>query len=238
MSFYKRNLPHWQPAGAEYFITFRLAGSLPANVVAKIKNDKAQRLCELRMATSSSGSLPEQQGFIDRARAGSDKLSDLQEQIERVTFLKYEALLDKADSGPIWLKQPEVADIVQEAIHYRDQKEYDLYVYCIMPNHVHIVFKLLDQNEICSESKEYMVTDVLKSLKWYTALKCNKLLLRNGGFWQAESYDRVIRDAGELENTIAYTLNNPVKAGFVEKWEDWPYSYCKPEFLELFSNDT
>ena len=59
MSFYKRNLPHWQPSGAEYFITFRLAGSLPAEAVAKIKSEKAQRIHELKAATSSSGSLPE-----------------------------------------------------------------------------------------------------------------------------------------------------------------------------------
>ena len=238
MNFYKRNLPHWQPSGSEYFITFRLAGSLPAEVVAKIKNDRAQRSRELRKATSSSGSLPEKQGIHDMVRAGSDRLSDLQEKIERETFLKYEDLLDKADAGPVWLKQPEVADIVQEAIHHRDQKEYDLYAYCIMLNHVHLVFRLLKQNQVLSESNEYLVTEALKSLKWFTALKCNQQLQRSGAFWQAESYDRVIRDAKELENTIAYTLNNPVKAGFVEKWEDWPYSYCKPEFLESFSNDT
>jgi REP element-mobilizing transposase RayT len=238
MSFYKRNLPHWQPEGAEYFITFRLAESLPAEAVATIKNERALRLLKLKNATSSSGSLPEKQGIHDMVRAGSDRLSDLQEQIERSTFLKYEALLDKADAGPVWLKQPEVADIVQEAIHHRDQKEYDLYAYCLMPNHVHLVFKLIEQNEISEETHEYLVTDILKSLKWFTALKCNELLERNGIFWQSESYDRVIRDSQELENTIAYTLNNPVKAGFDENWEDWPYSYFKPEFLELYTNDT
>ncbi|MGK7369371.1 MAG: transposase [Candidatus Halalkalibacterium sp. M3_1C_030] len=234
MSFYKRNLPHWQPSGADYFVTFRLAGSLPAEAVAKIKNERAQRLFKLKNATSSSGSLPEQH----KTSAGSDRLSDLQLQIERSTFLKYEALLDKADKGPIWLDQPDIANKVQEAIHYRNKKEYDLYACCLMPNHVHLVFKLIEQNEISEETHEYLVTDILKSLKWFTALKCNELLERSGQFWHSESYDRVIRDSQELENTIAYTLNNPVKAGFVENWEDWPYSYCKPEFLELFSNDT
>lgn len=191
---------------------------------------------ERKETTRSSGSLPEQHKVKNNNRAGSDKLSDLQEEIQRKTFKKYEILLDKAEKGPIWLGKSTVADIVKEAIHYRDEKEYDLYAYTIMPNHVHLVFILLRNNG--HGETECTVTEILKSLKWYSALEANRILNRTGAFWQPESYDRVIRDAQELENTIAYTLNNPIKAGFVEKWQDWPYSYCKPEFLTTFSNET
>ncbi len=38
--FYRRHLPHWQPAGATLFITFRLAGSLPRPVVAALKEER------------------------------------------------------------------------------------------------------------------------------------------------------------------------------------------------------
>lgn len=236
MSFYKRNLPHWQPEGAEYFITFRLAGSLPKEAVAKIKNERNRLWRERKETTRSSGSLPEQQKPKNNESAGSDRLSDLRDEIQRKTFKKYEILLDKAEKGPIWLEKSAVADVVKEAIHYRDEKEYDLYAYTIMPNHVHLVFKLLRING--HGDTDNPVTEILKSLKWYTALKTNRILNRTGAFWQDESYDRVIRDARELENTIAYTLNNPVKAGLVKKWEDWAYSYCEPEFLPTFLNET
>lgn len=93
-------------------------------------------------------------------------------------------------------------------------------------------FKLLDQPDNTKE--EYPVTKILHSIKSYTALECNKLLDRKGTFWQSESYDRVIRSSDELENTIRYVLNNPVKAGLVEEWTNWPHSYCKPEFGESF----
>ncbi len=46
-----------------------------------------------------------------------------------------------------------------------------------------------------------------------------------------ESYDHVIRTADELERTIQYVLNNPVKAGLVASWEEWPWSYIKPGLL-------
>jgi REP element-mobilizing transposase RayT len=125
---------------------------------------------------------------------------------------------------------------VKEALHYRDGKEYDLYAYSIMPNHVHLVCKLLESEHMNpSEFKNYPLTTVLKSLKWYTALEANKVLNRTGSaFWQAESYDHVIRDSDELQRIIYYTLQNPVKAGLVYNWKSWNHSYCKKEFRELF----
>jgi REP element-mobilizing transposase RayT len=146
----------------------------------------------------------------------------------------YELALDICNTGPTWLNNPTVAKVVKEAMHYRDANEYDLFAYCLMSNHVHIVFEHLDKNSIEASTKEYTVTKILQEMKRYTAQKCNKVLGRNGAFWQSESYDRVIRDAEELENTVAYTLNNPVKAGLVKHWKDWPYTYCKPEFLKSF----
>jgi len=41
MTFYLRNLPHWQPGGAIYFITFILAGSLPKKALEKILQQKS-----------------------------------------------------------------------------------------------------------------------------------------------------------------------------------------------------
>lgn len=67
---------------------------------------------------------------------------------------------------------------------------------------------------------------MLHSLKRYTAMECNKVLQREGAFWQSESYDRIIRNEQELDRTITYVMNNPVKAGLVKKMKDWEYSYC------------
>lgn len=51
-------------------------------------------------------------------------------------------------------------------------------------------------------------------------------------FWQPESFDRLIRDANDLDQKIKYVLNNPVKAGLVKHWKDWLYSYCDKNFIE------
>jgi len=69
----------------------------------------------------------------------------------------------------------------------------------------------------------------MHSVKSYTANQANAVLRRQGSFWEHENFDRAIRDEEEWLRTIGYVLNNPVKAGLVGDWQDWPHSYCRPE---------
>ncbi len=176
--YYHRNLPHYIPNDAPYFITFRLADTLPQSVRE------------------------------DRSRRGQDG----------ITFRELDAHLDRGH-GPTWLRETAIAEIVKEALHYRDGVEYELLTYTIMPNHVHLVIVL---------DRELQLYKVLQSLKRHTARQCNKLLGRTGDFWQHESYDHVVRD-GELGRIIFYVLRNPVKAGLAATARLWPHSYVSPK---------
>lgn len=102
-----------------------------------------------------------------------------------------------------------------------------------MSNHVHVVFRELYSNQEDQKIEEaFPVTKILQGLKSYTGLMANIELNRTGSFWHEESYDRLIRNTNELNNTIQYTLNNPVKINLVKNWRDWTYNYCKPKFSE------
>jgi len=214
MKFYRRNLPHWQPEGATYFITFILADSLPRKAVKKILQQRTL-LKQLSDKGLNTEDLKQQRSIHERI------------------FKKYEQLIHGQKSGSTWLSDPEIASIVKEAIHYRDKEKYTLYAYCIMSNHVHLVFQHLPDNNI--KDYVYPITEIMASLKKYTARLANKRLDRTGkAFWHPESYDRVVRDSNELYNVIYYTLNNPVTARLAKHWKDWPNSFCKDEFLEWF----
>jgi REP element-mobilizing transposase RayT len=109
-----------------------------------------------------------------------------------------------------------------------------------MPNHVHVVCQVPPSNpreETTSlqnvEHEHVTLTEILQSVKKYTALKSNRLLARSGQFWHRESYDHVIRDSDELERTIWYIVNNPVKAGLVEDWHDWQWTYVKAGLVSI-----
>jgi hypothetical protein len=78
---YRRNLPHLQPPGATFFVTFRLAGSLPRSVV-KNWNQERKRLAHL-------------------ARTNLTYYDQVKKDFERAWFKKFESLLDGATGGPL-----------------------------------------------------------------------------------------------------------------------------------------
>lgn len=110
-----------------------------------------------------------------------------------------------------------------ESLHFRDGKVYELIAYCIMPNHIHIIFTPLQE----SKDKYYSLSKIMHSLKRHTAREANLFLGRSGAFWQHENYDHFVRDDAELERIVKYVLYNPVKANLVKEQSDWKWSYCK-----------
>ncbi len=211
--FYRRNLPHIQPPDASYFVTFRLAGSLPKDAVIRLKNKQHEIEEEIKNIKDS----------IERAK----NLTNVRKRY----FKMFDKYLGQVNHGPVWLKDERVASIVAEAMHFRDGKKYNLYSYCIMPNHVHMVFFTGEEYVGRPDWSPYTVTKILENLKWYIALKSNKILKRSGQFWQHESYDHVIRNNRELIRIVKYVLNNPVEAGFVERPEQWKWSYCREDIM-------
>jgi len=69
---------------------------------------------------------------------------------------------------------------------------------------------------------------IMKRLKGPSAVAANRILGREGKFWQRESFDHFVRNERELHNIIAYIFNNPVKAGWAKHWEDWPFNWLRP----------
>ena len=88
-----------------------------------------------------------------------------------------------------------------------------------------------DNLDINVELQLPVVTNILRLIKGSTARECNKVLNRSGKFWQQESYDHVVRDNKELKRIVKYLLNNPVKAGLCERWEDWKWNYCNFDYF-------
>ena len=260
-TYYKRNLPHYQPEGYTFFVTFRLTGSLPVTVIKKLKEDREK---ELKLISG-----------IILQKQKAEKYYEYQ----RKYFGVFDRLLDSNKSSPMWLKEGGMAELVKEAIHFRDEKEYELIAYTIMPNHVHIVFTPtsidinVDLQNVSRDLSRQTNTDStvnvgndinadlqnvsrdlsrqkttarhecrvtkaklfgygsFRKLKGVTARECNKILNRSGAFWHHESYDHVVRNIDELRRIVNYVLLNPVKANLVENREEWKWSYYNSKYL-------
>jgi REP-associated tyrosine transposase len=115
-AFYHRDLPHWHPPGRAIFLTWRLHGSLPRNVL--------NQLLMLRRHMSSQEQTSERRIL----------------EFKRL-FVKVDAILDHAKDGPLWLNQPEIASMIQRALLERYAALYALWSYVIMANHIHVLLK-------------------------------------------------------------------------------------------------
>lgn len=125
-------------------------------------------------------------------------------------------LLGEATTGPTYLNQHAIAQMIVEAVHFNSRvlRHYELHSYVVMPNHVHLIV-----------TPAVPVPKLTRSLKSITAKRANQLLgLTGQGFWQDETYDRVVRNTLEFERIRAYIEANPVAAGLVREREEFPWS--------------
>jgi putative DNA methylase len=125
-------------------------------------------------------------------------------------------LLDQASSGPFYLRQPAIADMIVEAIQYNANTlgHYALHAFAVMPNHVHVLV-----------TPAVSLPKLAKSLKGITAKRANAMLALTGRpFWQEESYDRLVRNAQEFERIRNYIEENPVRAGLVKDAVEYRWS--------------
>ncbi|MCZ7605593.1 MAG: transposase [Planctomycetota bacterium] len=183
-------LPHWEREHATYFVTFRLADSLPADARKHIEEQRYD--------------------IVKTAEHLNRPLTDTErERLDQLYSITVDELLN-AGHGACHLKAPDCAAVVAETLTKFDGERYALYAWCVMPNHVHVVFRPF---------AGHALGDILHSWKSFTAKACNKLLGRTGEFWQRESFDRLIRDREEFDLRVRYTVENPVAAGLVDwKW--------------------
>ena len=188
-------LPHVKREGASYFVTFRLAGSMPKEVLLRFESEKAERLRTLH-ATRTRG----------------EPMTDSEELIARDFRRSVERYLDQG-AGACHLRRMDIAEIVASALMHFHEARYLLHEWVVMPNHVHVVVWPMPN---------HLLSDILKSWKQFTSRRAKKILsLGEEPFWQPESYDHWVRNDAEEGRIRTYIRNNPVKANLSKTPEDW-----------------
>ncbi len=102
--------------------------------------------------------------------------------------------------------------IVRDHIVDGHGKFYDLTAVIVMDDHAHVILQPI---------KPYSLIDNLRGIKGVSARKINTIRVSQGSIWQAESFDRIIRDDVELKEKLFYMLHNPVKRGLTK--DPWHY---------------
>ena len=117
-----------------------------------------------------------------------------------------------------------------------------IYAWCIMTNHVHMI--------ISSEKEE--LSNIMRDMKSYTSTTLKKLIRETSGesrkkwmlkifemagnknknnnrfqLWQQHNHPILLDSNFLLNQKLDYIHNNPVKAGFVDRPEDYVYSSAR-----------
>jgi REP element-mobilizing transposase RayT len=127
-----------------------------------------------------------------------------------------EGYLDRG-RGECYLRRPEIAQKVEDALRLFHGERYELQAWVVMPNHVHVLFRV----------KSAPMAEILESWKKHTAQKVNRLLRRRGQFWQTNYWDTFMRDERHTQRTIRYIESNPTKAKLVLDPKEWSWSSAR-----------
>jgi len=120
---------------------------------------------------------------------------------------------------------PEARVKTLAACHYWHGSKIRCHVACVMPDHVHLLIQPL----CVSEDKQqgvHSLSEILHSIKSFSAHEVNKVMQRNGPVWQDESFDRLIRSESDLHEKWTHIWNNPRVIGLVGPTEDYPFIWA------------
>ncbi len=119
--------------------------------------------------------------------------------------------------SPVFI-EPRAADIVLSTLRWMDNRQQIvLHAAIVMPDHLHFIATL------CAGT----LSELVHSVKSFTANRINKAIGKTGKVWQAGYHDHGIRTDERLNDLIIYCLNNPVRAGMVNDYKEYPHWYCR-----------
>ncbi|WP_187261413.1 REP-associated tyrosine transposase [Pontibacter beigongshangensis] len=130
--------------------------------------------------------------------------------------------------------------ILTNSLDYcRKNKGMEIYAWCIMPSHVHLVFRARDNNPsvLLKELKTHTSKQIQKAISEHNQESRKEWMLwlmeraglknsnvKHRQFWQQHNKPIELWSATVIDQKIDYIHNNPVEAGFVSEPEHWKYS--------------
>jgi REP element-mobilizing transposase RayT len=113
---------------------------------------------------------------------------------------------------------PRLAAIVTGELTAVDTQGTASAAWVLMPDHLHWLFAL---------EQSARLSKVVQRLKSRSAIAINRLRGTQGAVWQHGYYDHRLRDDEDLKVQARYLLDNPVRAGLVERIGVYPHAWCR-----------
>jgi putative transposase len=118
------------------------------------------------------------------------------------------------DRAPAFANATLAEAVVEVLREHAARTEVVVYVYCVMPDHAHLVLSASARCDLITFVGQFK--NLAQRAAWRHGF--------DGKLWQTSFWDRFLRHADQLETAIAYVIHNPVRRGLVEVWTDYPHS--------------
>ncbi len=134
-------------------------------------------------------------------------------------------------------------DCMVESLKFaQEHKKLELYAYCIMPNHVHMVMRAPngDPGMILNQMKSYTSKTIRDMIihrhgesrrDWIIPMMRDKALIMSNGkdyqFWQHSNYPIELWSPAVIDQKVNYIHQNPVVAGYVDDPTHWKHSSAR-----------
>ncbi len=135
--------------------------------------------------------------------------------------------------------RPAYRDILVDSLrHCQEQKGLDLFAWCIMSNHVHLIARARPGavlQDIFRDHKKFTAKAVFKAIEENPQESRREWLLehlRNAGgiqLWQHDLHPIWLRRPDIIQQKLRYIHRNPVEEGLVEEPHHYLYSSARDE---------
>jgi REP element-mobilizing transposase RayT len=207
--YYERNnQPHIQPYGATFFVTMMAHDAIPGAELDRLRSERDTALASLSRYSNRKEKRKIQE--------------DYENSIEKLLHAK------KNQEYPFRTRETQA--VVSTRLQQYNHLYYILDAACIMANHLHLLLDFSvqipdDWDGISTIDGYISLATVIARIKGGITYDYNTLMKRKGTLWAKGYYDRYIRNQIHFSTVFNYIIQNPVKAGIVERWKDYPGTY-------------
>lgn len=150
----------------------------------------------------------------------------------------YHIMLRGINRQHIFEDDRDIERLLETIKKYKEVSKFEIYAYCIMSNHIHMLIKEMDES----------ISDIIKRISSSYVFWYNKKYERCGHLFQERYKSEVVEDEEYFLTVLRYIHQNPLKARIVKniaqyKWSSYreyigEASIISPDFaLDIFSPD-
>ena len=128
-----------------------------------------------------------------------------------------------------YFKDARKAELMMDVLeHYQRQGKYALHEFVVMPDHLHVLI---------APAEDLSLERAVQLIKGGFSYRVGQLERKRGLVWQESFTNHRIRNEEDYKGHAMYIRMNPVKAGLVERAEDYSYSSAGMKSAERKSSE-